>query len=134
MKRISADQGTLFGPATSTRPVSRRSPSKQTVVSVSADAITAATIGRIDAARVIAEAIHAARPGARNVAVDLGTIRWTEPETGHRVAFATPAAVRDALLALARGDTPEPFRFILGRAARAARSVRVRPAVPPPPG
>jgi hypothetical protein len=27
----------------------------------------------------------------------------------------------DAMLGLARGDAPEPFRFILGRAARVAR-------------
>ena len=29
--------------------------------------------------------------------------------------------VRDALLGVARGMAPEPFRFILGRAARVAR-------------
>jgi hypothetical protein len=57
----------------------------------------------------------------RNVAVDLGTIRWTDPKTGRRVTFATPIVLRDALLGLATGVAPEPFRFILGRAARVTR-------------
>jgi hypothetical protein len=70
------------------------------------------------------EAVRAARPGAGNIALDLGTIRWTDPNTGRRVTFATPAVVRDALLGLADGVQPEPFRFVLGRSARMARSVR----------
>jgi hypothetical protein len=37
------------------------------------------------------------------------------------VTFHTPIVVRDALLDLARGAVPEPFRFILRRAARATR-------------
>ena len=132
MKRSSGDQGILFGPATSVRPARRRRPPKQTAVSISADAIAAAMAGRVDAERVIADAVRVARPDARNIAVDLGTIRWTDPQTGRRVAFATPIVVRDALFALARGDAPEPFRFILGRATWAARPVR--PAAPPAPG
>ena len=87
--------------------------------------------GRIDAERVIAEALRIARPDARSVAVDLGTIRWTDPKTGRRVTFVTPIAVRDAVIALARGDAPAPFRFIFGRAPRTARSFR--PVVPPAP-
>jgi hypothetical protein len=39
----------------------------------------------------------------RNVAVDLGTVRRTDPKTGRRVTFDTPAAVCDALLGFARG-------------------------------
>jgi hypothetical protein len=57
----------------------------------------------------------------RNVAIDLGTIRWIVPKTGHLVTFYTPIMVRDALLGLARGAPPEPFRFTLGRTARATR-------------
>ena len=45
-------------------------------------------------------------------------------ETRRRVMFATPAAVRDALLGLTRGAAPEPFRFILGRAERSTREGR----------
>jgi hypothetical protein len=113
------DQGTLFGPASPSPRTRTRRPPRQTTVGV--EAITAAAAGRIDGERVIAEAVRAARPDVRNVAVDLGTIRWTDPKTGRRVTFTTPIVVRDALLALARGDAPGPFRFILGRAARVTR-------------
>jgi hypothetical protein len=132
MKRVLGEQGTLFGPAAPSRPARR--PPRQTTVTISAEAVAAATVGRIDGERVIAAAVRAARPGVRNIAVDLGTIRWTDPKTGRRVTFATPTVVRDALLALAlaRGDAPEPFRFILKRATHTARSVR--PALPLVPG
>ena len=96
-------------------------PRRQTTVTIDRDAISAAMAGRIDGERIIVEAIRAARPDVRNVAVDLATIRWTDPMTRRRVTFATPAMVRDALLGLARGAAPEPFRFILGRAARITR-------------
>jgi hypothetical protein len=120
--RRTGDQGTLFGSATLTRSTRRRQPPKQTTVTISAEAIAAATAGRIDGDRIIAEAVRAARPDVRNVGVDLGTIRWTDPNTSRRVTFATPTVVRDVLLGLARGEVPEPFRFILGRAARVTRS------------
>jgi hypothetical protein len=78
----------------------------------------AVTHGRIGGERIIVEAVRAAWPDVRNVAVDLGTIRWTDPKTRRRVTFAMPIVVRGALLALAQGATPEPFQFILGRPAR----------------
>jgi hypothetical protein len=115
------DQGTLFGPSPPSPRTRTRRPPRQTTVTVGAEAFAAVAAGRIDGAHLIAEVVRAARPDVRNVAVDLGTIRWTDPKTGRRVMFATPAVVRDALLALARGDAPEPFRFILGRAARVTR-------------
>jgi hypothetical protein len=121
MTRATSDQGTLFGTAAPSRPTRRRQPPKQTTVTISADAIDAAATGRIDGERVIAEAIRAARPDVRNVDVDLGTIRWTDPKTRCRVTFHTPIVVRDALLDFARGAVPEPFRFIIGRAARVTR-------------
>ena len=114
MMRTSGDQGKLFGPATSTRAARRRQPPKQITVIISTEAITAMTRGRIDAERVSAEAVRAARPDVRNVAVDLGTIRWTDPKTNRCVTVATPVAVRDALLALARGDATK----VLVQAAR----------------
>jgi hypothetical protein len=123
MKLPSDPQGLLFGPPAGARPARRRQP-----VSVSAEAIAAVTAGGIDGERIIAAAIRSARPEVRNIAVDLGTIRWTDPKTGRRVTFATPIVVRTALLALAGGAVPAPFRFILGRATRAARPVR--PVVP----
>ena len=117
MKRVRGIQEALFGLAP-TRPARQRRPPRQTTVTIDTEAIAAATAGRIEGERAIAAAIRAARPDVRNVAVDLGTIRWTDPKTGRRVTFATPIVVRDALLGLAGGAAPEPFRFILGRAAR----------------
>ena len=98
------------------------------MVSVTAEAITAVTAGGIDGERIVAAAIRAARPEVRNVAADLGTIRWTDPNTSRRVTFATPVAVRTALLVFAGGAVPAPFRFILGRALSPVPPVR--PAVP----
>jgi hypothetical protein len=63
---------------------------------ISAEAIAAAKVGGIGGEHIIAEAVRAARPEARNVAVDLGTIRWTDPKTSRRATFATPITVRDA--------------------------------------
>jgi hypothetical protein len=116
-----SDQGTLFGHALPSRPVHRRPPPRQTTVTVDREAINAAASGRIDGERMIADAVRAARPDVRNVAVDLGTIRWTDPKSRRRVTFNTPAVVRTALLCLASGVVPEPFRFILGRAAPVVR-------------
>jgi hypothetical protein len=121
MRRVTSDQGTLFGPTPTSRPARARQPPKQTAVTVGAEAIAAATSGRIDGEHMITEAVRVARPDVRNVAVDLGTIRWTDSKTNHRVTFDTPSVVRDALLGLAGGVPPEPFRFILGRAARVSR-------------
>jgi hypothetical protein len=121
MKRATGDQGTLFGDATPPRPARPRRPPRQTTVIVSADAIAAMTVGRIAPERIIVEAVRFARPEVRNVAMDLGSIRWTDPKTRRRVTFDTPAVLRVALLGLDRGVTPKPFRFILGRAARVTR-------------
>jgi hypothetical protein len=121
MKRLTGDQGTLFDPAAPSRPARGHQPPGRTTVIISAEVIEAAGAGLIDGEDAIAAAVRAARPDVRNIAVDLGTIRWTEPKTGRRMTFATPVAVRAALLAFARGATPAPFRFILGRVPRAAR-------------
>jgi hypothetical protein len=118
MTRATSDRGTLFGAAAPSRPARRRQPPKQTTVTISAAAIAAVTAGRIDGEHIIVEAVRAARPDVHNLAVDLGMIRWTDPKTRRRATFDAPAVVRDALLNLARGVAPQPFRFILGRAAR----------------
>jgi hypothetical protein len=121
MRRATSDQRTLFDPAQPSWPGRRRHPPRQTTVTISAEAIAAVIAGRVSGERAIQEAIGAARPDVRNVAIDLGTIRWTDPKPDRRVTFNTPLVVRDALLGLARGAPPEPFRFILGRATRVTR-------------
>ncbi len=114
--------GDLFAPAPS-RPARRRRAPKQTTITITAEAIAAVRGGRIVGEGAIKEAIRAARPDVRNVAMDLGTIRWTDPKSGKRVTFRTPDSVRYALTAMTRGDRLEPFRFILGRAARTPREL-----------
>jgi hypothetical protein len=64
---------------------------KQATVTISTKAITAATAGGIDGERIIAAAIRAARPNVRNLAEDIGTIRWTDPKTHRHASFATPS-------------------------------------------
>ena len=75
---------------TPSRSPRRRAPPKQTTITITAEAIAAVTAARMNGEDVVAEAIRAARPDVRNVAVDLGSIRWTDPKTGRRVMFRTP--------------------------------------------
>ena len=110
------DHGPLF--ASAALPARRRRPPKQTTITITAQAIAAVMAGRMTGEAIIVEAVRASRPDVRNVAVDLGTIRWTDPKSGKRVTFKTPDSVRYAITAMTRGDRLEPFRFILGRAAR----------------
>jgi hypothetical protein len=121
MRRAPGDQGTLLDPAPPTWPARRRRSPRQTSVIISAEVIAAVMAGRVSGERAVVEAIAAARPEVRNVAVDLGTIRWTDPKSGRRGSLDTPVVVRDALLGLSRGAPLEPFRFVLGRTARVAR-------------
>jgi hypothetical protein len=90
-------------------------------VTVPAEAIANVIASRCAGEEAIAKAIRVARPDVRAIAVDLGSIQWTDPKTELRVTFETPAAVRDALIALNHGRRPEPFRFRLGRTARVTR-------------
>lgn len=60
---------------------------------------------------MIAEAIMSTLPDARNVAVDLATIRYTDTTTGHRYIYLTPRCAQVALLEFDQGEAPQPFRF-----------------------
>jgi hypothetical protein len=115
MRRAADDQGTLFGRVTPSRPARRRQPPKQTTVTIGAAAIAGATVGRIDAEPIIAEAVRASRPD-----VQCRRGPGNDPNTIGRLTFGTPTVVRDCCSA-ARGDVPEPFRFILGGATRVTR-------------
>jgi hypothetical protein len=115
-------QARLFAPVVLSARLARcPQPPTRATVTITADAIAAVVAGRCAAEEAITKAIRAARPDVRAISVSLGTIRWTDPKTELRVTFDTPAAVRDALIALSRDRKPRPFRFRLGPAARVTR-------------
>ena len=58
---------------------------------------------------VFAEAVKAARPGAQKVAVDLQTIRFTDPKLGLRFTYLTPRPCQIAIINFDQGIRPEPF-------------------------
>ena len=90
-------------------------------MTVTAGSIADVVAGRCAAEEAITKAIRTARPDVRAIAVDMGSIRWTDPRTELRVTFDTPAAVRDALIRFTFGRTPKPFRFHVGPTARVTR-------------
>jgi hypothetical protein len=75
----------------------------------------------------IAEAIKREVPTASHVAVDLSTIRFTNPERDLRYVYLTPYQAQLALLAFDEGTPPEPFTFILKNAHVTRANVRRRP-------
>src|SRR5437762_92293 len=62
---------------------------------------------------MIAEAIRAAVPGAKRVAVDLQTIRFTDPKRPLRYVYLTPPSCQSALIQFDQAVLPEPFEFKL---------------------
>jgi hypothetical protein len=59
----------------------------------------------------VAEAVKLAAPSARNVSVDIQTIRYSDPEKGLRYVYMTPRAAQLALIKFDQGEIPEPFTF-----------------------
>jgi hypothetical protein len=60
----------------------------------------------------IAMAIADAVPHARRIAVDLQTIRWTDPKKGVRYCFLTPhAAQQDVIIPFDQGEECKPVTF-----------------------
>jgi hypothetical protein len=60
----------------------------------------------------IAMAIAAAVPHARRIAVDLQTIRWTDPKRGVRYVFLTPhIAQTEVIIPFDQGETCHPVTF-----------------------
>ena len=72
---------------------------------------------------MIADALRAARPDARAVAVDLATIRFTDPKTRRRLIYLTPIPAQIALLKFDDGQIPEPFQL----QAMAAQVIEPKP-------
>lgn len=62
---------------------------------------------------MIAEAVKEAVPEAQNVAVDLQTIRWSDPITRRRYIYLTPRVAQVALVKFDQGEHSEPFSFQL---------------------
>ncbi len=64
---------------------------------------------------MIADAVREAAPWARNVTVDIQTIRFSDPERDVRYVYLTPRIAQLALLDFDAGIPSEPFSVILQR-------------------
>lgn len=62
---------------------------------------------------VFAEAVKAAFPTARKVAVDIQTIRFTDPKRGLRYTYLTPRPVQIAIINFDQGIRPNAFEISL---------------------
>jgi len=62
---------------------------------------------------IFAEAIKSTFPDAKSVAVDLQTIRFTDPKKGFRYAYLTPRVCQVAIINFDQGHKPAPFTFRL---------------------
>lgn len=78
---------------------------------------------------MIAEAVKRAVPGARSVAVDLQTIRFTDPLKAQRYVYLTPRRAQVALVNFDQGKAPEPFQIQL-RGGSVTKSGRAKPSEP----
>jgi hypothetical protein len=80
-----------------------------------------------------AEAIRAAVPWARSIAVDLQTIRFSDPEKRLRYTYLTPRLVQVELVNFDQGITPDPFDFRLSGAHVTSMCSRKPSGVAPQP-
>jgi len=82
---------------------------------------------------MIAEAVRASYPDAQRVAVDLQTIRFTDPKRGLRFTYLTPRVGQIALIQFDQGVHPEPFSMQLrgGQVTRAAQKTLKRSDLSP---
>src|SRR5262245_5939976 len=64
----------------------------------------------------VQEAIKETVTGAKNIAVDLATIRWSDLARGLRYVYLTPYSAQKALLEFDEGKEPAPFSFFLRNA------------------
>jgi len=72
---------------------------------------------RADVTRcMIAEAVKDAVPDAKNVLVDLTSIRWSDPEKGLRYVYIMPPLPQTALIRFDKGEKIPPFSFRLRNA------------------
>jgi hypothetical protein len=64
---------------------------------------------------MIADSVRACYPWARNITVDIQTVRLSDPERGVRFTYLTPRQAQIALLDFDAGIPAEPFNFTLPR-------------------
>jgi hypothetical protein len=76
---------------------------------------------------MIADAVKATVPSAKNVSVDLQTIRWTDHTKGLRYTYLTPRVGQVALVKFDQGIPPVPFSFQLRKGqVTASQSPRLK--------
>lgn len=67
---------------------------------------------------VVADALKTAVPSARNVSVDLQTIRWTDLASRRRYIYLTPGPLQVILVNFDQGIMPDVGLYQLGRPAQ----------------
>src|SRR5437773_7361451 len=107
--------------------VVRRSPkSPRVIVKVTPDIIRQSVTA--DSSHcMIAEALRTAVPTAHQIAVDVQTIRFSDPKRRLRYVYLTPRIAQVPLLQFDQGILPEPFEFWL-RGAQVVRMATPRGA------
>ena len=103
-------------------------PSPKVDLDISEDIIRRAIRGDSTAC-MIADAVKEQVPGAKYVAVDLQSVRWTDPVKGLRYVYLTPSNAQGALVMFDQGIEMEPFKVKL-RGAQVTRSKALLPDVP----
>lgn len=99
---------------TTPKPTGKKPRGPRVDVTVTADIMNAAsTIVASSSHCMIAEAIKAAHPAAKNIAVDISTCRFTDSDKGHRYVYLTPRVAQIALVEFDEGTMPAPFSFQL---------------------
>ncbi len=115
-------------PTSRTPELPKLRPSPRVTIEVTEDLITNAV--RADSTScMIADAIKAQVPGATHVAVDLQSIRWSDPAKGLRYVYLTPTNAQGALVMFDQGLEMEAFTVKL-RGAHVTRAHTATPDVP----
>lgn len=89
------------------------------------DEIIREAIPRDSSYCMIAEAVKAVYPDAQRVAVDLQTVRFTDPKKGLRFTYLTPRVAQVMLINFDQEIVPEPFicRLTNGQVTRSGQKI-----------
>lgn len=110
---------------------SKRRPRAPRIKMIVTDEMIQDAIPRDSGHCVFAEAVKAAFPNASKVAVDLQTIRFTDPGKMLRYTYLTPRPVQLALVNFDQGHLPIPFNIEL-RNGQVTAAGRTRAAIAKP--